>query len=92
MMKFPSEMAFANLMSTTSVFFSSLPSRLYSGALLDRLREGRGAERHISDLRGLAAVRVVGSARRARGGRGHGEDGQRGSAICQQVGCKIVHP
>ena len=59
---------------------------MHSGALLDGFREGRGEERHLADLRGLAAVRVVGGARRARIGRGHGEDGQRGSAICQQVG------
>ena len=63
---------------------------MYSGALLDGLREGRVGERHIADLRGLAAVRIVGCARRARGGRGHGEDGQCGTAVCQQVGCKFV--
>ena len=58
----------------------------HGGAILDRLREGRGEERHIADLRGFAAVRVVGSARHARGSRRHGEDGQRGSAVCKQVG------
>ena len=63
---------------------------MHSGALLDGFREGRGEERHIADLRGLAAVRIVGCARRARGGRGHGEDGQCGTAVCQQVGCKFV--
>ena len=58
---------------------------MHGRALLDRLREGGGEERHIADLRGLAAVRVMGRARRARCGRGHGEDGQRGNSICQQV-------